>query len=281
MIPFILVNSLSAQQEENIFKDFNGVTGIPYSDSLDVEPSSKKDLPPSVDKEGSIFIGYQQEFGSYNELGSSSYLAKVSYYPVENISLNYYLGARYYSNNDLEFHFSSGPHVGLPFAVIGLGGMIIGEALDWDDEEEEDCLNSYSGAPNGFCDTYDPSDINFDPNDPDCHDCEDETDNLGEHIPNAGAGMFLFGVITTVIPEEIEFHQPISDKLTISPFVSVGGLDCVQEKEKNKLRWNYGGGVRLNIFNKKYSTFSIHGAYKGVLGVGHGVQYGASFGVGI
>lgn len=118
---------------------------------------------------------------------------------------------------------------------------VIGKALDWDYDEEEDCLNSYSGVSDEYFYTTDLSDINFDPNDSDCHDCEDENDNSGEHVSNAGAGIFLFGVITTIIPEKVQFHQPISYKLTISLFVSVRGLDYVQEKGKNKLIWNYGG----------------------------------------
>ena len=186
-------------------------------------------------------------------------------------------------NNKLSFHTSAGPLVGIPTAVTGLGLFIGGIAISavQNNGDDNECdLSSFSQTSDGYCETTDVNSIFYDSNDPDCHSCiEEEENRSGLKITGIGFGLMALGVLVCLIPEEVEYHFPLTDKLRLSPYISFGGVDILKENGKNKVKWNWGGGSRLSLMNLNCGlNLSIHGAYKGLIGYGSGWHYGFGFG---
>lgn len=229
--------------------------------------------------QSNLYLSYQHEFGFLSNQKTQSYQLQAKYFVMEELSFNYYMGARKFQNtNQLNFHMSSGPLIGVPTATAGLGVFIVGALISSFEKDRECDRPEYLQISDGYCASYDVNSIYFDPDDPDCHTCQEE-DKLGLKIAGRGLGLMTIGLIASIIPEEIEYHFLLTDKLRLSPYISFGGVDVLKENTKTKVKWNYGLGSRLSLMNLKSGlSFSVHGAYKGMLDYGSGWHYG--FGVG-
>ena len=233
---------------------------------------------------GDLYLSYQHEFGRLNELKTQSFQLQGKWFISNNISFNYYIGARQFENQKLSFHTSAGPLVAISTAITGLGLFIGGIAISavQNKRDDEECdLSNYYQPSDGYCETTDVNSIYFDHDDPDCHSClqEEQETRSGQRIAGTGLGLMALGVLVTFIPEEIEYHFALTERLMISPYISFGGVDCLKESNKIKVKWNWGAGTRVSLMNLKSGfNLSIHGAYKGILDYGSGWNYGIGAG---
>lgn len=226
-----------------------------------------------------FYLSYQHEFGFLNTEKTQSYQLQAKYFVLDELSFNYYIGARQFkSTNQLNFHMSSGPLIGVPTATVGLGVFVVGAVISSFEKDNECDELDYLQISDGYCASYDINSIYFDPEDPDCHTCQEE-EKLGLKIAGRGLGLMAVGLIASIIPEEVEYHFSITNNLRISPFLSFGGVDIYKDQNETKIKWQYGLGTRLSLMNfENRLHFSIHGAYKGVSSFGHGWHYGLSLG---
>jgi hypothetical protein len=231
---------------------------------------------------GDLYLSYQHEFGRLNTLKTQSFQLQAKWFISNDISFNYYIGLRQFNDQKLTFHISTGPLVGVSAAATGLGLFIGGlsiSAIYKKNKGEQHDVSAYDQPSDGYCENEDVNSIHFDAEDPDCYNCSQEGVRSGHRIAGTGLGLMALGVLVTFIPEEIEYHFALTERLMISPYISFGGVDCLKESNKIKVNWNWGAGTRLYLMNLKLGfNLSIHGAYKGILDYGSGWNYGLGAG---
>ncbi len=238
-------------------------------------------------QEAETFMGYyEQEQGFLGDQPVNSYQIKLKYFPEDNISLNYSLGLKQFLDQDRwQFHCPAGPVFGVPAAGVGVGMTLLGLAkmAVTSDEEEED----YWDDSDGYCACDDPSQPFYNPYDPDCPTAVDQASTDDEGLDGGlmfigGLGLVAAGVIATLIPEEVEFHLPITRRIKVSPFINPAGLDIgrIPGYDKPKLLYSWGVGSRLGINSIDHNwEVSFTAAYKGVQKIGHGWFLGGTLGI--
>lgn len=181
---------------------------------------------------------------------------QLQYTPHDNISLNYTFGL-YKRTNQKGWHFHSpaGATLGIPATFVGII-LLAANGNDDDNNEQEECYDPYG-------------------------DCPEEGQENNSTYSTIPAGILVLGILATIIPDELEFHIPITDRFRISPYVNFLGLDFSKapDGDKVKMRYSWAFGSKLNITSlNENMTYSFFGAYKGISGLGHGPHIGGAIG---
>ena len=93
------------------------------------------------------------------------------------------------------------------------------------------------------------------------------------------AGAFIAGLMTTILPEGIEYKVNLSKNLKLSPFANLAGVDYIDVDgfDRRKLRYAPGFGTKFSFGTKENKwKFNLIGSYKYTFSQGLGSFYGAS-----
>ncbi len=102
------------------------------------------------------------------------------------------------------------------------------------------------------------------------------------HFP-MGVALLASGLtyLSLFLPEEVEFHIPLSQQTKLSPYINLLGLELGPEQgiNDNQLYFSWGVGSRFGFVSRsKALEISVSAAYKGVQHYGHGWFVGTSAG---
>jgi len=81
---------------------------------------------------------------------------------------------------------------------------------------------------------------------------------------NFGKGGAVLGILLLILPDGAALHLPIRDKVDISPYANVLGLDFIKDRNTNEkwIKYSLSFGARVSYLHKSGVTLSLYGEYR-------------------
>jgi hypothetical protein len=81
---------------------------------------------------------------------------------------------------------------------------------------------------------------------------------------NFGKGGAVLGLLLLILPDGAALHIPIRDKVDISPYANVLGLDFIRDRNSNEkwIKYSLSLGARITYLHKSGVTISFFGEYR-------------------
>lgn len=79
-----------------------------------------------------------------------------------------------------------------------------------------------------------------------------------------GKGGAVLGLLLLILPDGAALHIPIRDKVDISPYANVLGLDFIKDRNTNEkwIKYSLSLGARFTYLHKSGVTLSLYGEYR-------------------